>query len=145
MLITVPPNVAPLTVPPSGAGLTAKSGGTNAKRTTVGKKESRKLFPDSDSSSNDEDPLSAGMPTSVAMDTSARHAHLGGAVLEDLFDEPATEGLLIQNSRGESTSDESIGSPEAVLPPRLGLDITEDMISGTALEQLSKVIVCVHV
>ena len=77
------------------------------------------------------------------MDTRTNHAHIGGASLEDLFDEPAGgDGLnLLGNSKeGNSSSDESIGSPEVVLPRGLGLmNIDEDVISGTALEQLSKV------
>ena len=113
------------------------------KRTNVEKREPSKLFPDSDSSSSGEDPLSTGVPKSVAMDTRINHTRVGGGSLEDLFDEPtvSSDGLLLGNSKeGDSSSlDESIGSPEVALPRGLSLNISEDMISGTALEQLSKV------
>jgi hypothetical protein len=119
------------------------------KRTNVEKKEPRKLFPDSDSSSGEDDPLSTGIPKPVTLDTRTNHAHVGGASLEDLFDEPTVgggDGLLLGNSRegGSSSSDGSIGSPEVVIPRGLGMNISEDVISGTALEQLSKVHVHVH-
>ena len=118
-----------------------------AKRINVEKKEPSKLFPDSDSSSSDEDlhVLSGGIPKPVAMDTRTYHAHVGGGSLEDLFDEPTvggdSGGLLLGNNkkRDSSSSDESIGSPEVTLPSGISLNINEDMISGTALEQLSKV------
>ena len=120
------------------------------KRTKVEKKEPRKLFPDSDSSSGEDDLLSTGIPKPVAMDMRTNHAHVGGASLEDLFDEPTvggSDGLLLGNSKegDSSSSDESIGSPEVALPRGLSMNISEDVISGTALEQLSKVHVHVHV
>ena len=71
---------------------------------------------------------------------------MGGASLEDLFEEPVGgDGLLLGHTKeGDSSSDESIGSPEVALPRGLGLKIIdEDLISGTALEQLSKVRTCV--
>ena len=114
------------------------------KQANVEKREPSKLFPDSDSSSSGEDPLSTGIPKPVAMDTRSNHTHMGGTSLEDLFDEPTVgggDGLLLGNSKEveSSSSDESIGSPEVSLPRGLSLNISEDMISGTALEQLSKV------
>ena len=82
-------------------------------------KEPKKLFPDSDLLSSGEDPLSAGIPKPVAMDTKTNHVHRGGASLEDLFDEAPSIGdaglLLGNNKRGDSSSDESIGSPEATM------------------------------
>ena len=149
VLTNVPLKTAPLggssnsrTVPPA-----SKTG----KRINVEKKEPSKLFPDSDSSSSDEDLLSGGISKPVATDTRTNHAHTGGASLEDLFDEPIVGGdsgglLLGKSKEGESSSsDESIGSPEVALPRGLSLNNSEDMISGTALEQLSKVCTCVHV
>ena len=114
------------------------------KRTNIEKKEPSKLFPDSDSSSSGEDPRSTGLPKSVATDTRTNHALVGGTSLEDLFDEPTVggrDGLLLGNCKDgdSSSSGESIGSPEVALPRGLSLNINEDMISGTALEQLSKV------
>ena len=133
----------PLKSAPLISGNNAVPTSKTAKRTSVEKKEPAKLFPESDSSSSEDDPLLAGIPKPVAMDTRTNHAHIGGASLEDLFDEPAgSDGLnLLGNSKeGNSSSDESIGSPEVVLPRGLGLmNIDEDVISGTALEQLSKV------
>ena len=137
-------------VPLKSAPLGGKSNTSTApalktgKRTKVEQKEPKKLFPDSDSSSGEDDPLSTGIPKPVAMDTRTNHAHVGGASLEDLFDEPTvggSDGLLLGNSKegGSSSSDESIGSPEVALPRGLSMNINEDVISGTALEQLSKV------
>ena len=119
------------------------------KRIKVEKKEPRKLFPDSDSSSGEDDLLSTGISKPVATDTRTNHTHVGGASLEDLFDEPTvggSDGLLLGNSKegDSSSSDESIGSPEVALPRGLSMNISEDVISGAALEQLSKVHVHVH-
>ena len=143
-------------VPLKSAPLGGKSNTNTAPALKTGKrtkveKEPKKLFPDSDSSSEEDDPLSTGIPKPVAMDTRTNHAHVGGASLEDLFDEPTvggSDGLLLGNSkeRDSSSSDESIGSPEVALPRGLSVNINEDVISGTALEQLSKVhaYTCTH-
>ena len=140
ILTSVPPKVAPPTS--SGVHPTAKTS-SSAKRTSVEKRETPKLFPDSDSSSSDEgDSLFSRIPKPpVAMDSRTK---VGGAVLEDLFDDPPAvgrgESLLLANKKGDSSSDESLSSPpEVTVPLPLALDISEGVVSGTALEQLSKV------
>ena len=128
--------IAPSSSKSSASGVT--------RPTSTDKSKTCKLFPDSDSSTGDEDSLfSTGKQKPAAIDTTVgpHGDQKGGAVLEDLFDEPPTRtaGLLLQNN-GDSSSDESISSPEVALPVGFGLDVSkEPVVSGTALEQLKMV------
>ena len=128
-------NAPPKTVPMPNSTVPTSKSTSNIKRIPGDKKEQRKLFTDSESSSSDEDPLSAGIPKPVAMDTRTGLIHKGKAKLEDLFDEPSMEGLLLQNDEERSSSDEGTG----VTLSSVGVGMGEAVIDGTALEQLNKV------
>lgn len=128
---------APLkTTPMPDSAVPTSRSASNIKRASVEKKEQHELFTDSESSSSDEDPLSAGIPKPIVMDTRTGPTHKSNAKLEDLFEEPSMEGLLLENNETGSSSDESIG---VTLSSTLSVIIGEAVISGTALEQLNEV------
>ena len=128
VLTSVPTKTASM---PNSTVLTSTST-SNIKRTSNEKKD---LFTDSESSSSNEDPLSSGIPKPVAMDARTGRTHKGKAKLEDLFDEPSMEGLLLRKNEEESSSEDSTG----VTLSSVGVDMSEAVISGTVLEQFNKV------
>ena len=142
LLSSVPLTTAPLA---NTAAPLAKSN-TKAKQPQAEKRKSRKLFSDdSDSSSSGEDPLLSGIPKPVSMDTITNPTHMGGATLEDLFEEPLVPGgILLTGKGGESSSDDTLDSPEVAQPVVAVLD-GGTRISSVALEQLNKVGVALNV